>query len=131
MVSLTSLRLSHNYNDEDGFFTWGVKGLLPTELGQLKNLQHLDLRDNYLTGTLVTELGRLRQLRTLNLRNNFLMGPIPRYYANCVALEELFLQDNNIDGRKFSVPEDVCHLPGLDLAQVDCGVGCSCCLTAC
>mmetsp|Transcript_5418 Transcript_5418/g.11775 ORF Transcript_5418/g.11775 Transcript_5418/m.11775 type:complete len:912 (+) Transcript_5418:64-2799(+) len=131
MISLASLSLNSNYNDNDGYFTWGIKGTLPSELGELKNLQHINLSDNYLTGTLITEFGQLYLLQTLNLKNNFLQGPIPKEYSNSVSLKEIFLQENNIDGNSFGMPAEICELSELDLARVDCGVSCSCCLTTC
>lgn len=129
MISLTKLSLQSNYKDHDGYFTWGIKGKLPTELGNLKNLQHMDISDNYLTGSLVTEIGKLYLLQTMHLQNNFLQGPIPSEWANCVSMKEMFLQDNNVDGQKHSVPEEICRLPELELARVDCAVSCSCCLS--
>ena len=131
MISLSSLSLRSNYNDAGGYFTWGIKDELPTEMGKLRNLRHLDLSDNYLTGTLVTEIGQLHLLRTLHLQSNFLEGPIPMEWTGCASLGEVQLQDNNIDGELYGVPEEVCRLPDLDLARVDCEVPCSCCLTAC
>lgn len=130
MSSLMRLSLKSNYNDNNGYFTWGMKGQLPTELGRLGNLQHLDLSDNYLTGTIITEIGQLHQLETLYIQNNFLRGPIPQEYSNCVSLKEVLMHDNDID-EGFAMPEGVCRLPELELAQVDCGVNCTCCLTAC
>ena len=131
MISLTSLSLHSNYNDKNGYFTWGIKSKLPTELGKLKNLQHINLSDNYLTGTLITEIGQLYLLKTMNLQNNFLQGSIPKEYSNCVSMKEILLQENNIDGESFGMPEEICRLPELDLARVDCEVSCSCCLTTC
>lgn len=131
MISLTNLSLRSNYNDNEGYFTWGFKGKLPPELGKLKNLQHINLSNNYLTGTLITEFGQLYQLQTMDLQNNFLQGPIPTEYSNSVSMRELILQDNNIDGESFGVPEEICRLPDLELARVDCDVSCSCCLTTC
>ena len=131
MISLTSLSMQSNYNDKNGYFTWGIKGRIPSELGKLKNLAHIDLSDNYLTGALITELGQLYLLNTMHLENNFLNGPIPSEYSNCVGMKEMFLQDNNIDGASHRMPEEICHLPELELARVDCEVSCSCCLTTC
>ena len=131
MVSLASLNLAGNYNDQDGYFTWGVKNSLPTELGQLKNLQHLNLADNYISGTLISELGQLFRLQSLHLQNNVMQGPIPDEYSNCVSLKELLLQNNDIDGSSYSMPNNVCRLPKLELARVDCDVSCSCCLSTC
>jgi len=126
MISLTSLSLESNYKDQNGYFTWGIHGNLPTELGKLKNLRHLNLNDNALSGTLVSEIGQLYFLETLHLQSNFLHGPIPTEYSNCVLLEEILLQDNSIDAA-FSVPDEICRLPELEMAKVDCKVSCSCC----
>jgi len=131
MISLTSLSLQSNYNDKNGYFTWGIKDKLPPELGELKNLQHLNLGNNYLTGTLITEIGQLYQLQTMDLQNNFLEGPIPYEYSNNVYMKDIFLQDNNIDGESYGMPEEICRLPDLELARVDCDVSCSCCLKTC
>ena len=127
MISLTSLSLESNYKDQSGYFTWGIHSTLPTELGMLKNLKHLHLNDNYLSGTLITEIGQLYFLETLHLQNNFLLGPIPTAYSNCVLLEEILLEGNNINGSSFSMPDDICRLPELELARVDCMISCSCC----
>ena len=126
MISLTSLLLESNYKDQNGYFTWGIHGNLPTELGKLKNLRHLNLNDNALSGTLVSEIGQLYFLETLHLQSNFLHGPIPTEYSNCVLLEEILLQDNSIDAA-FIVPDEICRLPELEMAKVDCKVPCSCC----
>ncbi|KAL7540992.1 hypothetical protein ACHAXR_010546 [Thalassiosira sp. AJA248-18] len=131
MISLTSLSLQSNYNDSNGYFTWGIKDKLPTELGAMKNLQHIDLSDNYLTGSLITEIGLLYHLQTMYLQNNYLQGSIPSEYSNCVALKKILLQENNINGESYSMPEEICRLPELELARVDCEVSCSCCLTTC
>eukprot|EP00577_Skeletonema_sp_RCC1716_P032849 CAMPEP_0113437518 /NCGR_PEP_ID=MMETSP0013_2-20120614/37466_1 /TAXON_ID=2843 ORGANISM="Skeletonema costatum, Strain 1716" /NCGR_SAMPLE_ID=MMETSP0013_2 /ASSEMBLY_ACC=CAM_ASM_000158 /LENGTH=747 /DNA_ID=CAMNT_0000328193 /DNA_START=155 /DNA_END=2395 /DNA_ORIENTATION=+ /assembly_acc=CAM_ASM_000158 len=110
MVGLTTLSLESNYRDQNGYFTWGINGELPIELGKLKNLQHLRINDNYLTGTLISEIGQLFLLETLHLQNNFLQGPIPEVYSNCVMLKEVLLEDNSIDSQ-FGMPEGICRLP--------------------
>lgn len=126
LISLTSLSLESNYKDQNGYFSWGINGKLPRELGKLKNLRHLRVNDNYLTGTLISELGQLSLLETLHLQNNFLEGPIPDAYSNCVMLKEVLLEDNSIDSQ-FGMPEGICRLPELDLARVDCSLSCTCC----
>ena len=131
MISLTSLNLQSNYNDEQGYFTWGIKSTIPSELGQLKNLRHINLSDNYITGTLMKELGQLPRLQTMHLQNNDIAGPIPTEYSNLASLREILLQDNSIDRELYSMPEEICHLPQLELARVDCDVSCSCCLSTC
>jgi Leucine-rich repeat (LRR) protein len=44
-----------------------LRGQLPTELGLLSNLQHLELRLNELSGLIPTELGSLTSLGKLDL----------------------------------------------------------------
>lgn len=41
----------------------GISGTLPTELGLLTNLQHLDLASNLLSDAIPAEFGNLAQLR--------------------------------------------------------------------
>ncbi|MCY3808583.1 MAG: Ig-like domain-containing protein [Gemmatimonadetes bacterium] len=60
-------------------------GPIPPELGNFWTLQDLVLRDNQLTGAIPRELGRLkRQLRHLDLANNRLTGTIrPNWAIRC------------------------------------------------
>ncbi len=55
-----------------------LTGSIPTELGDLDNLQALYLHQNQLTGSIPTELGDLDNLELLNLENNQLTGSIPQ-----------------------------------------------------
>lgn len=130
MISLTSLSLASNYNDDDGYFTKGIIGTLPTELGMLTNLQLIDLSNNYITGTLITEIGQLQHLKSLFIQNNFLHGSIPIEYSNCVSLRELVLQDNDLNNT-LGMPDEICRLPEMTLARVDCDIACNCCLGLC
>ena len=58
---------------------WGnkLRGSIPAELGDLTELQTLDLRSNQLTGTIPGELGELTNLESLVLWSNQLTGTIP------------------------------------------------------
>ena len=54
-----------------------MTGEIPTELGNLANLQSLSLWGNRLTGEIPTELDSLTNLDTLWLAGNRLTGCIP------------------------------------------------------
>ena len=79
---------------------WGnqLRGPIPAELGELTELQTLDLRSNRLTGPIPAELGDLTDLRRLYLRSNQLTGPIPAELGDLTNLESLWLSNNNLTG---------------------------------
>ena len=54
-----------------------LTGKIPTEIGQLVNLNGLYLKNNHLTGKIPTEIGQLVNLNKLSLSNNQLTGKIP------------------------------------------------------
>lgn len=66
--------------------------VLPKSLGQLTQLQELNLQNNRLT-TLPDSLGQLTQLRSLNLQNNRLTA-LPNSLGKLVQLESLNLGNN-------------------------------------
>ena len=57
---------------------WTLRGVIPTQLGNLTALETLDLGGSELTGSVPTQLGRLARLRTLDLSNNRLGGSLPK-----------------------------------------------------
>ena len=58
---------------------WGnkLRGSIPAELGDLTELQTLDLRSNRLSGPIPAELGALTNLESLRLSDNQLTGCVP------------------------------------------------------
>ena len=99
----------------------GLSGTIPTELGNLTNLQSLNLWNNDLSGTIPAELGNLANLQWLNLLGNDLSGSIPAELGNLTNLRELELRQNRLSG---SIPAElstlanlrVLSLPGNDLS---------------
>ncbi|ORX38769.1 hypothetical protein BCR36DRAFT_374611 [Piromyces finnis] len=55
----------------------GYHGSLPSELGNLSNLQYIYLSNNAFTGSIPSEFGNLLKLEILSLRDNLLSGFIP------------------------------------------------------
>ena len=60
------------------FFDEGLSGDIPSELGDLSNLEELWLWGNQLTGVIPPELSDLSNLREMNLGDNQLTGVIRR-----------------------------------------------------
>ncbi|XP_052205678.1 LOW QUALITY PROTEIN: receptor protein kinase TMK1-like [Diospyros lotus] len=67
-------------------------GPLPN-FSRLKSLQHLNVRDNFITGPVPPSLQKLRSLKTVNLSNNLLQGPTPYFDPASVAVD--LLPDSN------------------------------------
>lgn len=93
----------------------GLTGKLPAKLGNLPNLQTLDLESNALTGALPKDLGRLRSLRSLQLGLNQLSGAIPRELGNLTNLESLSLAFNKLSG---AIPADLARLANLQILDL-------------
>ena len=97
--------------------TWltSLIGSIPPELGQLGQLQVLDLRHNQLTGSIPPELGQLSHLRILNLSFNRLTGVIPPELGQLGHLQRLELDCNRLTG---SIPPELGQLDHLQKLNV-------------
>ena len=87
-----------------------LTGTIPKSLAQLDSLQTLDLSYNQLTGTIPEALGQLDNLRRLNLSDNQLTGPIPEALGNLSNLKSLSLHDNQLTG---TIPKALAQLDSL------------------
>ena len=108
------IHLILNYNQ--------LTGEIPAELGNLANLQTLDLWENQLTGPIPSELGGLPSLEWLDLSDNQLTGPIPSELSRLTNLEHLSLSQNMLTG---CVPEawrDIAESDVLELGLPFCAV---------
>ena len=93
----------------------GLSGPIPPELGNLVNLDWLELGANNLTGPIPPELGNLVNLDWLNLGDNNLTGPIPPELGNLVNLDWLILGANNLTGPIPVELVNLARLQGLNL----------------
>lgn len=92
-----------------------LTGPIPVELGQLSQLRWLQLQGNYsgdsqLSGTIPSELGQLSQLQYLDLGQNQLTGNIPAELGQLSQLIELKLDENSFTG---SIPTELGQLSQL------------------
>lgn len=92
-------------------------GSLPLELFRAGGLQSLVLYGNSLSGSLPNEIGKLGYLQTLDLSQNMLNGSIPTSIIQCKRLKTLHLSQNNFTG---SLPDgfgvNLVALENLDLS---------------
>ena len=75
-----------------------LSGPVPTKLGDLAGLTHLDLNNNDLTGPIPPEFDNLTRLTHLDVWNNSLTGTIPPQLGNLASLTFLGLTGNNLTG---------------------------------
>ncbi|KAH9718365.1 Somatic embryogenesis receptor kinase 1 [Citrus sinensis] len=75
-----------------------LSGELAPELGQLKNLELLELYGNNLSGHIPSALGNLIKLKSLDLYSNLFNGTIPDTLANLKQLKYLRLNNNSLSG---------------------------------
>ncbi|KAL8264794.1 hypothetical protein R6Q59_022924 [Mikania micrantha] len=95
----------------------GLSGQLVPELGQLINLQYLELYSNNITGNIPTELGKLNSLVSLDLYSNRLHGNIPNTMGNLKKLRFLRLNNNSLGGTIPYSLTNIIELEVLDLSN--------------
>ena len=74
-----------------------MEGMIPRELGDLENLEWLDLSNSlfFARGSIPPELGNLKKLKRPNLSDTHFFGfggPIPSTFAKLESLEWLDLR---------------------------------------
>ncbi|XP_073013020.1 uncharacterized protein [Typha latifolia] len=75
-----------------------LSGPIPSEVGNLKNLVQLDIRENNFSGQIPNPLGECQVMEYLYLGGNLFQGPIPSALSQLRGLQELDLSQNNLSG---------------------------------
>ena len=88
-----------------------LSGTIPPQLGDLEELEYLELVDMQLGGTIPPELGNLSKLGSLSLNRSGLSGSIPPELGNLSSLERLDLHWNGLSG---SIPPELGSLTNLE-----------------
>ena len=89
-----------------------LSGVIPPELGSLKNLIWLLLNGNNLTGEIPPELGSLANLKRLQIGSNQLTGGIPEELGSLTHLELLGVSFNQLTGE---IPPELGNLTNLEM----------------
>ncbi|KAL2254248.1 UNVERIFIED_CONTAM: putative leucine-rich repeat receptor-like protein kinase [Sesamum indicum] len=90
----------------------GLKGVLPSSIGNLKNLTVLILIGCSFFGPIPDSIGSLQQLVYISLNSNSFSGSIPPSIGNLSQLSWLDLSMNKLNG---TIPVSTETAPGLDL----------------
>ena len=88
-----------------------LSGPIPSQIGDLKNLQRLELYGNQLSGVIPPELGNLTDLQRLNLSINQLSGAIPSELSELAYLQDLSIHRNRLSG---AIPPELGNLANLE-----------------
>ncbi|CAI8593468.1 unnamed protein product [Vicia faba] len=100
------LNLSHNF----------LSGILPKEVGMLKNIGLLDVSENHLSGDIPTTIGECSSLEYILLQSNFFNGTIPSTLASLKGLRYLDLSRNRLTGSILDVMQNFSVLKHLNVS---------------
>jgi Leucine-rich repeat (LRR) protein len=93
-ISTLSKGLDLSYNQ--------LSGNIPSQIGNLMNLNSLSISNNQLSGEIPSALGECLLLESLHLEKNFLQGKIPGSLSALRGIYEMDLSQNNLSG---TIPE--------------------------
>ncbi|CAL5392972.1 unnamed protein product [Camellia sinensis] len=86
-------------------------GTIPKQVLTFSSLLNLYLHDNHLVGSIQLEIGNLINLEQLDVSRNMLFGKIPSTLGSCVKLRFLYTQSNNFWG---TLPSSLSYMRGIE-----------------
>jgi hypothetical protein len=93
-------------------------GYIPSEMGQLTQLQVCNMDINFLSGSIPTELAYATRLNAMKFSTNVLTGALPReIFAALTNMDYLDLAANFLSGAIPNEVDQLTHLEQLMLAQ--------------
>jgi Leucine-rich repeat (LRR) protein len=108
LINLTELDLDGSPN---------LTGSIPSDIGNLVNLQFLHLGSDHLTGTLPASITSLANLQQFFAPGNALTGDLPADIGSLSSLTDLHLNDNQFTGALPTSLYNCSNLLSLDLSQ--------------
>ncbi|KAK1381344.1 Protein kinase domain-containing protein [Heracleum sosnowskyi] len=94
-----------------------ITGFIPSELGNLTNLSILYLSGNNLNGSIPSEIGTMSNLIELDLFGNSLTGTIPSALGSLINLKAMNLHSNQFSGSLDLHDVNLTHLQTLDVSN--------------
>ncbi|CAN1139571.1 Probable LRR receptor-like serine/threonine-protein kinase At3g47570 [Linum perenne] len=94
-------------------------GSLPDEIGNLENLEVLDMSYNNLSGGIPKSTGECKNLKTLYMQGNLFNGSIPPALSSLQGMEKLDLSRNKFTGEIPSGLQKIQSLQNLNLSFND------------
>jgi Leucine-rich repeat (LRR) protein len=92
-----------------------LEGTIPSSLGSLTNLYHMNLNNNSLEGTIPSSLGSLTKLYEMYLNNNSLTGTILSSLGSITNLYHMSLNNNRLNG---TIPSSLGSLRNLGTMEL-------------
>ncbi|MQM16412.1 hypothetical protein Taro_049369, partial [Colocasia esculenta] len=75
-----------------------LSGDIPKSLGDCESLEYLHINRNFFQGSLHLTLSKLRALQVMNASHNHLSGPIPKFVESLQFLKVIDLSFNDLEG---------------------------------
>ncbi|KAK4602215.1 hypothetical protein RGQ29_011315 [Quercus rubra] len=115
LKNLVSLDLSNNMLTGPLLDSNQINGSIPLEIGEMRELRHLDLHNSRFTGSIPLEIWNLTKLVYLDLGLNNLIGTIPPFFGHLASLSHLDIYSNQING---SIPLEIRNLTKLEFLDL-------------